>query len=86
MKALADEMEAVDFPLVIKVLELDNIFAESEIGLFEAGDGNRALVHYPDAKDELAEMFVVFVREDAVEDTGSETIDIQKQFPCLVTA
>ena len=78
MKALADKVEAADLPLVIEVFELDDIFTEGKIGLFEAGHGHRALVNCPDSKNELAEVFIILVREDAVEDARPETIDVEK--------
>ena len=44
------------------------------------------MVDYLDPKDEFAEVFVVLVREDSVEDTRSKAIDVQKQLPGFVTA
>ena len=44
------------------------------------------MVDYSDPKDEFAEVFVVLVGEDSVEDTGSKAIDVQKQLPGFVAA
>ena len=74
VKALADELEAVDLSLIIKFLELDDVFTEGKVGFSEAGDGDRALVYYPNAENELAEMFVVLVGENAIEDAGSKAV------------
>lgn len=78
MKALTNEVETVDLSLVIEIFELDDIFPEGKVGLFEARDGHRSLVNYPNAKDELAEVLVVLVRENAMEDARAKAIDVQQ--------
>ena len=86
VEALSDEVEAFDLPLVVKLFELDDVLTQGEISFFEAGDGDRALVDCADAKDEFAEVFVVLVREDAVENARPKSIDVQKQLPGFVAA
>ena len=78
MKALAVKVDTVNLPPIVEFLELDDKFAKGKIGFLEVGDGNRTLVDRPDAKNQLAEAFVIFVGEDAVEDTRSKAIDVQK--------
>ena len=85
MEALADELEAVYLSLVVKLFELDDVFPKGETCLFEAGDGNRALVDRADSKNEFAEVFVVLVREDAIEDAGPKAVHIQQQLPGFIT-
>ena len=76
MEALADEMEALDLSLIIEGLELDDVLTEGKVGFAEAGDRDRALVYRPNAEDKLAEMAVVLVRENTIEDPWSEAIYI----------
>ena len=78
-------METVNFPLIVEFFELNNIFAKGEVSFFKAGDRIRALVDYPDAENEFAEVLVILVRKDTIEDTGTKAINIQKQFPCFIT-
>jgi hypothetical protein len=78
-------METVNLSLIVEFFELYNIFAKGEIGFFEAGDGNQALVDCADAKNKLAEVLIVLVGEDTVEDAGPEAIDVQKQLPGFIT-
>ena len=85
METLTDKVEVVDLSLIVEFFKLYDVFAEGKIGFLEAGDRNRPLVDNADPKNEFAEVFVIFVREDTVEDTGPEAIDVQKQFPGLVT-
>ena len=86
MKRLPDKMEAVSLPLVVEVFKLNGVFTEVVVGLFKAGDRNGALVYGPDPRNELAKVSVILVREDTVEDARTKAIDVEKQFPCLVTA
>ena len=79
-------MEAVDPSLVVECFKLYDIFTKGKTRFFEAGDGNQLLVDYPDTKNKLAEVFVICVREDAVEDARTKAIDVKKQLPCFVTA
>lgn len=76
METLADKMEAVDLPLIVEFLEKYDILTKEIFGFFEAGDGDGTLVDYPDAKNKLAEVFVILVGEDAVEDTRPKPIDV----------
>ena len=78
MKTLADEVEAVNLPLIVEFLELYNVFAKGKIGFFETGDRNQSLVDYPDSENEPAEVFVICVGENAVEDTRTEAIDVEE--------
>ena len=38
MKTLADEVEAVDLPLIVEFLELYDVFAKGKIGFFKTGN------------------------------------------------
>ena len=78
MKALADKVETVDPSLIVEYLEFDDVFAEGKIGLFKAGGGNRALVNRPDTKNKLAEVFVILLGEDTIEDARAKDIDVKK--------
>ena len=40
MKTLSDEVEAVNFSLIVEFFELYDVFAKEGIGLVEAGNGN----------------------------------------------
>lgn len=85
METLTDKVEAVDLSPIVEFFELYDIFAEGKIGFLEVGDRNRPLVDNANPKNEFAEVFIIFVREDTIEDTGSKAIDVQKQFPGFVT-
>lgn len=85
VETLADEVDTVDLSLVVELFKLDDELAKGKIGFLKAGNRNRALVDCPDAKDKLAEMSVVLVGEDAVEDPRAETVDVEKQLRRLVT-
>ena len=76
VETLADKVETVDLSLIVEILKFDYILAKGVIGLFEAGNGNRALVDCPNAKNEPAEVFIILVGEDTVEDTRAEAIDV----------
>jgi len=69
-------VETVDLSLVVEILEFNDILAKGVISLFEACNRNRALIDRPNAKNEPAEVFVILVGEDTVEDTGTEPIDV----------
>lgn len=84
MKALSDELEAVDLSLIIELFKRNDVLAKGKVSLLEVGERDRTLVDYPDAKDEFAEVLVIFVREDAVKDARPETIHVQKQLPGFV--
>jgi len=78
VKALADKLEAVNLSLVVELFKLDDVLAKGKVGFFEAGDGNRALVNCADTKNKFAEVPVVLVWEDTVEDARPEAIDVEK--------
>ena len=78
VKTLADEVEAVNLPLIVEFLELYDVFTKGKISFCEAGDRNRSLVDYPDSKNKLAEVFVICVGENAVEDTGTKAVDVEE--------
>ena len=79
-------METINLSLIVEFFKLDDIFVKGNICFFEAVERNGTLVDCPDTKDELAEVFVILVWEDAIEDTRAKSIDVEKQLPCLVTA
>ena len=79
-------MDAVDLSLIVELFESKDKFAEGKISLFKAVDGDGTLVDRPDTENELAEVSVILVREDAIEEARAQAIDVQKQLPSLVTA
>lgn len=78
MKALTDKMEAVNLSLIVECFELNDEFPKGKFSFFEARKGDGALVDDSDAKNELAEVFIVLVGEDAVEDARAKAVDVQE--------
>ena len=69
-------MEAIDLSLIIQHFKLDNVFTKGKVGFFETCDGNRTLVDHPNAENKPAEVFIILLREDAIEDTRPKAIDV----------
>ena len=76
MKTLADKMEAINVLAIVQLFKLNDIFTKGKVGFFEACNRNRTLVDSPDAKNESAEVFVILLGEDTVEDTRAKAIDV----------
>ena len=76
MKTLADKMEAIDVSAIVQLFKLNDIFTKGKVGFFEACNRNQTLVDSLDAKNESAEVFVILLREDTVEDTRAKAIDV----------
>lgn len=73
---MADKLETVNLSLIVEFLESDDEFAEGEISFFEAGNRNGALVDCPNTKNELAEVFIILIRENTVEDARAKAVDV----------
>ena len=69
-------MEAIDVLAIVQLFKLNDIFVKGKVGFFEACNRNRTLIDNSDAKNESAEVFVILLGEDTVEDTRAKAIDV----------
>lgn len=84
MDALANEVKTFSLPLIVQNLELHNQLKEMFVSEFELVRSNDVLVHDLDTNNKLAVVSVVCLWKDSVEQTGSQTIEIEQKFPCFV--
>jgi hypothetical protein len=78
MNALANEVEAISFSLVVEVFEFNNPLEKKFVGKLELFPSDLALVIDPDSDGELAVMKVVLLREKFVKEGQPQAIEVEE--------
>ena len=85
VNALMNKVESFDLLLVVEKLELKDLLGEKFVGELELLVGDLSLVDDMDTNNQLTVVSIVCLWEYPIEQTGSQTIEVQKEFPGLVS-
>ena len=86
VNALPDEVETFRLPLVVQIFKLNHPLAKQLISELELQLGDIALINDPDANDQFAIMPIVFFWKYSTEEAGTQTIEVEQEFPSFVAA
>ena len=86
MDTLTDKMKAVRVPATVESFKFKNPSKEKFVCSNQLFPRDRVLVDYSDSPDEPAEMRIVGLWKDPIEDTRTFAINIVEKFPSFVTA
>ena len=86
MNTLPNKVETFGLSLIITKLELEDPLEEEFVGKFDLMGRDFTLIDDAHSNDELAVVLVVWLGKYPIEKTGSQTIEINQEFPSLVAA
>jgi hypothetical protein len=86
MYTLPNEVEAFDLPFVIEKFKLKDPLKKQLVGALELRERDLSLVEDPYSDHQFTVVRVILFREYPIEEPGSQTIEIEKELPSLVSA